>query len=618
MGKIDIKKTELVWKDKYDLDGKLIPVEKPGPFPFQIVESINEPRIEKGSVEAQQSSLFDIWKGDEGKTFEEGWKNKLIWGDNKFVMSSLLEKFAGAIDLIYIDPPFATGADFRVNISIGDKGDEITKEHSVIEEKAYRDTWGQGLESYLRMMYERLSLMKDLLSDKGCIYVHLDWRMSSYIRILMDEILGSDNYIREIVWRMGWISGYKTMANNWIRNHDNILFYAKNPESFTFNKKWIPYPPDYERWGGREKGQGLAIEDVWGVFPGEGVNSLAVISFAKENLGYPTQKAEGLLQRIIEVSSNEGDLVADFFCGSGTTCSVAEKLNRRWIGADLGRYSIHTTRKRLLEIEESKSLLNEGKKYGKKARPFEIINLGKYERQFWQVKAFGRKDEKQALYEYLAFILKLYGAEPISGSNHIHGKKGNALVYIGAVDSPVTIQEVTDSLNDTKEMGLKELHILGWEWEMGLNEAIQQVSKQLGIRLKLRIIPMDAIDPQASGKKDVKFFELAYFKTNIEIKGQKIKVKLEDFVIPHTDLVPPDVKESIKKWSDWVDYWAVDFDFRNDTFNNSWTSYRTKQDRKLKLVSVHEYSKPGNYMVFVKIIDIFGIDTSQVYDIKIK
>ncbi len=218
----------------------------------------------------------------------------------------------------------------------------------------------------------------------------------------------------------------------------------------------------------------------------------------------------------------------------------------------------------------------------------------------------------------MAFILKLYGAEPISGSNHIHGKKGNALIYIGAVDSPVTIQEVTDALRDTKEMGIKELHVLGWEWEMGLNDAIQEVAKQSGVRLKLRIIPMDAIDPQAIGKGDVKFFELAYFKTEIEAKGLKIKVKLEDFVIPHTDLIPSNVKESITNWSDWVDYWAVDFNFQNDTFNNSWTSYRTKQDRKLKLTADHEYSKPGTYKVFVKIIDIFGIDTSQVYEIKIK
>lgn len=619
MSKIEIKKTELVWRGKYDDEGKLVPVEKPGPFPFQIVESINEPRVEKGDEVPKQTTLFDTWKGDEGNTFEDGWKNKLIWGDNKFVMSSLLEKFAGKIDLIYIDPPFATGADFTLDIEVGENGKEIRKERSIIEDKAYRDTWGQGIDSFLQMIYDRMCLMKDLLSENGSIYIHLDSGTASHIRVIMDEIFGPLNFQREIIWRIGWISGYKSKAKNWIRNHDSILYYVKNPDDFTFNKEYIPYSSDYvRRDGSKPTGEGYPIEDTWNCNAMDSMDSIQIMSFNTEKTGYATQKNENLLSRIIKASSNEGDLVADFFCGSGTTCAVAEKLGRRWIGVDLGRYAIHTTRKRLLEIENSKSLTEEGKRYGKKARPFEILNLGKYERQFWSVKAFGRKDEKQALYEYLAFILKLYGAEPIAGSSHIHGKKGNALVYIGAVDAPVTIQEVTDALKDTKDMGQKELHVLGWEWEMGLNDAIQEVAKQMGVRLKLRIIPMDAIDPQAVGKSDIKFFELAYFKTDIESKGLKVKVKLEDFVIPHTDLIPPDVKESIKKWSDWIDYWAVDFEFQNDTFNNGWTSYRTKKERKLRLVADYEYPKAGTYKIFVKIIDIFGIDTSQVYEIKVK
>ena len=634
MSKIEIKKTELVWRGKYDDENKLVPVEKPGPYPFQIVESINDPRIEKGDEAPKQTTLFDIWKGDEGSTFEDGWKNKLIWGDNKFVMSSLLEKFAGKIDLIYIDPPFVTGADFTIDIAVGDRDETIHKEHSVMEEKAYRDTWGNGIDSFAFVMYERLQLMKDLLSFKGTLLLHLDWRVNSYIRAILDEIFGVNNYVREIIWNRGNPSGGKASANNFIHVHDTILYYSKDPSNRTFNKKYEEYSLEYiqERFlhddqdglgPYRLQGSGKEIRKQY-LSESKGMALTSVITqpdinvMAIERLFYPTQKPEKLISTLLSICSNEGDLVADFFCGSGTTCAVAEKLNRRWIGVDLGRYSIHTTRKRLLEIEHTKSLTEEGKKYGKKAKPFEILNLGKYERQFWQVKAFGRKDEKQALYEYLAFILKLYGAEPIAGSSHIHGKKGNALVYIGAVDAPVTIQEVTDAMKDTKEMGQKELHILGWEWEMGLNDAIQEVAKQMGVRLKLRIISMDAIDPQASGKGDVKFFELAYFKTEIENKGLKAKVKLEDFVIPHTDLIPPDVKESIKKWSDWIDYWAVDFEFQNDTFNNGWTSYRTKQERKLRLVADYEYPKPGTYKIFVKIIDIFGIDTSQVYEIKVK
>ncbi|MHB8336113.1 MAG: site-specific DNA-methyltransferase [Ignavibacteriaceae bacterium] len=625
MSKIEIKKTELVWKGKYDDEGKLVPVEKPGPYPFQIIEVVNQPRSGNEELKPQQN-LFDTYKGDEGDTFETGWRNKLIWGDNKFVMSSLLEKFAGKIDLIYIDPPFATGADFRMNIEIGEKGDEVYKEHSIIEEKAYRDTWGNGIDSFLQMIYERLIIMKDLLSEEGSIYVHLDWRMAAYVRNMMDEIFGTELFQREIIWYFDNVSGYKSIANNWIRDHETILWYTKTG-NYTFNKVYGEYPEGYEnkfsnededgrkymKRAGRKQYldelKGKPLGDVWRI---PFINNMAI-----ERVGYETQKPEPLLERIIRALSRENDLVADFFCGSGTTCAVAEKLNRRWIGVDLGRYAIHTTRKRMLEIANSKDLNDTTKKYGKPARPFEILNLGKYERQFWQVKAFNRKDEKQALYEYLAFILKLYGAEPIAGSSHIHGKKGNALVYVGAVDSPVTIQEVTDAMHDCKEMGQKELHILGWEWEMGMNDTIKDVAKQGGIKLLPITIPMDVLEPEAARKGDIRFFELAYFKTEIETEKMDVKIKLEDFVIPHTDLIPQEVKDSIKKWKDWVDYWAVDFDFKNDTFNNTWTSYRTRQDRKLNFSAKHTYEKTGTYKVLVKIIDIFGIDTSQLYEIKI-
>lgn len=619
MPKIDIKKTELVWKGKYDDDGKLVPVEKPGPYPFQIVEVINEPRI--GHQQPRQGSLFDIWKGDEGATFEEGWKNKLIWGDNKFVMSSLLEKFAGKIDLIYIDPPFATGADFTMDIEIGDKGETVHKEHSIIEEKAYRDTWGQGLDSFLDMIYKRLILFKDLLSDTGSLFVHLDYRTVHYVKSICDEIFGANNFKNDLIWiytRMA-SKGQKYFNNT----HQNILWYVKS-DNYKFNVDEVrtEYSEGSKNRAGYKKkgvGSGTFKEETLcelneaGKFPDDWLD----IPFVRNKI-YPTEKPELLIKKFIKASTNKDDLIADFFCGSGTTLSVAEKLNRRWIGVDLGRFAIHTTRKRMLEIEESKDLLNEGKEYGRKARPFEILNLGKYERQFWQVNAFGRKDEEQALFEYLSFILKLYGAEPVSGSTHIHGKKNNALVYIGAVDAPVTVQEVTDALSDTKAMGLKELHILGWEWEMGLNGAIQEVAKQMGVRLKLRIIPMDVLDPRAVAKGDIRFFELAHFKADIETKNKTVTVNLNDFVIPHTDLIPDEVRASIKKWQDWIDYWAVDFDFQNDTFNNGWTSYRTKSNRKLNLTAEHAYEKAGIYKIFIKVIDIFGIDTSQVFEVEVK
>jgi len=627
MPKIDVKGTELIWNGKYGEDGKLNPVEKPGPYPFQIVEAINKPRTGK---EEPQPSLFELWTGEEGDTFEEGWKNKLIWGDNKLVMSSLLEKFAGKINLIYIDPPFATGADFKFKIQVGEEADEITKEHSVIEEKAYRDTWGKGLDSYLQMMYERLVLMKELLAENGSIYVHLDWHVGHYVKVIMDEIFGYDNFLNEVVWH------YKSGGRSrqfYSNKHDVLMIYTKTG-MYIFNPSQIGIPRGEVKghhmkknidsdgqvyWSIKSAGKIyryyeddlLTPEDVW-----VDINHLQQKD--PERLGFFTQKPEALLKRIILASSNPGDIVADFFCGSGTTLAVAEKLERRWIGCDLSRYAAHVTRKRLLDIENSKDLENEDQKYGKKARPFEILNLGKYERQLWQVKTFTGKGEKQALYEYLSFILKLYGAEPISGFSYLHGKKGLAFVYVGAVDSPVTIQECLDAIRECKKVGGTELHVLGWEWEMGLNDAIQEVASNENIRLKLRIIPMDVLDQAAVKRGDIQFFELAHIKTVIKVNRKQVEIELKDFVIPHTDLIPEDVKDKIKKWTDWVDYWAIDFDFRHDTFNNEWTSYRTKKDRQLNLKASHKYEQPGKYKIFVKVIDIFGIDTSQVYDVEVK
>jgi adenine-specific DNA-methyltransferase len=586
-GNISELPTGLYWK------GRKTEVERIA-LPFQTIEIINESRATREKE-----------KGTFLKTAPDiSWYNRLVWGDNKYIMASLMDEFAGKIDLIYIDPPFATGADFSVKMEIGDVAWE--KEPSAIEDKAYRDTWGKGLESYLQMMYERLVLMRELLAADGSIYIHLDWRMSSYVRIIADEIFGQESYTREIIWRMGWVSGYKTMANNWIRNHDNILFYSKDPENFTFNKKWIPYPPGYERWGGRPKGQGLAIEDMWGIFPGEGVNSLSVISFAKENLGFPTQKSEGLLERIIEVSSNEGDLVADFFCGSGTSGTVAEKLGRRWIMADLSRYAIHVTRKRLLGIDQCK--------------PFVVQNLGKYERQYWQGITFKKRSNEQIpIYEYIEFTLDLYHAEPISGMMHIHGKKGRRLVHVGAVDAPVTLSEIKEAISEVKKSGQDSLDILGWEWEMGLHDVVEKEAKTEGVHLRLFNIPRDVMDPRAVEKGDVTFYELAYLEVEVSYDkhNEQFLAELKDFAIPNLDLVPPEIRDKIKKWSDYIDYWAVDWDWNQDIFHNMWQSYRTRKDRTLQLRSDgHIYETKGDHLLMVKVIDVFGNDTTRVVEVK--
>lgn len=617
----------LYWKGKRTTVDRIV-------LPFQsleVVETINESRAtrekEKGTMFRQDPNAMDV-----------EWRNKLIWGDNKYVMSALLEQFAGKIDLIYIDPPFATGANFSTTVEIGDKEIEVTKEASAIEELAYRDTWGKGLDSFLQMMYDRLVLMRELLSDKGSIYVHIDYRVSSHIRLILDEIFGADKFKNEVIW---CYRGMAVSTNHYLRRHDNIYFYSKTDKNPFYWERISEDLTDvtkskyrYEDENGRKfrlhgrniKGSPIKnntdIDIKWlksnpelcrvdyldekaGTKPRDWFVMDYINVMSDERLNYPTQKPVALLERIIKASSNEGDLVADFFCGSGTTAAVAEKLGRRWIVSDIGRYAIHTTRKRMLEIEGCK--------------PFEILNIGKYERQYWQTYNFGKKTPEQTLAEYIAFVLKLYKAEALPGSAYIHGKKGNKLVHIGGVDAPVTFGDIQNALEETRRMKQKELVVLGWEWEMGLHDVVEQEAEKAGIKLQLLNIPREVMDKRAVDAGDIQFFELAYLETEVKKSAHGYQVKLTDFVIPNLDLIPAEVKTLIKKWSDYIDYWSVDWDYKDDTFHNQWQSYRTKKDRSLELITdPHQYSKKGDYKVMVKVIDIFGNDTTHIIELQVR
>ncbi|MEI7527065.1 MAG: DNA methyltransferase, partial [Mariniphaga sp.] len=294
---------------------------------------------------------------------------------------------------------------------------------------------------------------------------------------------------------------------------------------------------------------------------------------------------------------------ADFFSGSGTTAAVAEKLGRRWITSDLGRYAIHTARKRFLEIDGCK--------------PFEILNIGKYERQYWQTVQFGNKTPEQTLAEYIAFVLKLFKAEALPGSTFIHGKKGNKLVHIGSVEAPVTFGDIQNALEETRRMKQKELVVLGWDWEMGLHDVVEQEAAKAGIKLHLLSIPREAMDKRAVDAGDIQFFELAFLETGVKKSVHGYQVTLDDFVIPNLELIPAEVKKMIKKWSDYIDYWSVDWDYKNDTFHNQWQSYRTKKDRGLELITdPKQYDKKGDYRVMVKVIDIFGNDTTHIIELQ--
>ncbi len=629
-GMVRVTRPELVWPGKYNYDGTIRETPRVV-LPFQVVETVNESRASREAVApGTQASLFDIYQGTEGDTFDDGWKNKLIWGDNLLVMGSLLERFSGKIDLIYIDPPFATGTDFSFLASVGEDGAEVLKHHTAIEEKAYRDTWGNGIGSYLEMMAERLTLLRELLSPTGSIFLHCDWHVGYLLRQLTDEHFGSDHFLNEIVWY--YYNKFQGNVNRFAANHDVIFWYRKG-DSFQFS-------PQREK---RAEGTVRQLVRVWDKSKGAIVNakdesgrvmyrttdertvddvwriSMLQPADRTENCGYPTQKPEELLRRILSAASLEGDLVADFFCGSGTTMVVAEKLGRRWIGCDLGRWGVHVTRKRLLDIPDCK--------------PFEILNLGRYERQYWQGATFSAERNapvtERVLYEYLAFILRLYGAHPVPGMAHIHGRKGKALVNIGAVDAPVTIDEIQRALDECASVGQSELHVLGWEWEMGLSGGtnlrrgglMQRVADGRGVKLRLLYIPREVMEQQAAEKGDVRFFELSYMDAKVEKvlrKRRTFRLALQDFVIPSPELIPDEVREKVSAWSDYIDYWAVDWDFRGDTFIQGWVTYRTRKDRSLPTESAsHTYDQPGKYRVLVKVVDVFGNDTSQAIDVTV-
>ena len=679
----DKKQVELVWNGK---TGEVTNVV----LPFQTIEQIDEPRKEKDSGE-KQATLFDT--DTRGRQIK-GWTNKLIWGDNKIILSSLkngplreeIEK-QGGIKLIYIDPPFDVGADFSMKIEIGD--DELTKEPNILEELAYRDTWGKGADSFIAMMYERLSIMRDLLAEDGSIYIHCDWRVSGYLRLILDEIFGKDKLVNEIIWK--YHAG-TTPRKGLGKKHDTIFFYKKG-EDFIYNLWRDSIPEDrikdykytdkdgrkYRLGGYKDQTKyyldnGKAAIDVW--------TDINIINkMALERLDYPTQKPERLSERIIEQSTNEGDLVCDFFCGSGTTLAVAEKLGRKWIGSDLGKFAIHTTRKRMINVQR------ELKKEGKDYRAFEILNLGKYERQHYiGVNPNLRYEEKQKQLakkeeDFINLILHAYRAEKVTGFRTFHGKKMNHLVAVGPINMPVSRLFVLEAINEAVEKKITKVDILGFEFEMNLSPHIQEEAKDSGVDLSLKQIPREVFDKRAVEKNQVVFTDLSYIEVKPHYEKDKVAIELTDFSVFYNQDSIANVQENLqngsnklvvengkiikvskdkygvitkevltKKWTDWIDYWAVDFDFENKKeiikvekkkeikqtgtlnleeykkeyeeawtgeyiFENEWQSFRTKKDKTLELKTPFKQLQSGRRKIAIKVVDIFGNDTMKVIDV---
>ena len=483
----------------------------------------------------------------------DGWLNKIFWGDNLQVMSHLLKKYRGQVDLIYIDPPFDSKADYKRTIDI--RGQKTKNDSTTFEEKQYTDIWSN--DEYLQFMYERLILLRELLSEKGSIYVHMDEHRDSLVRLMMDEVFGANNFKREIIWRIGWISGYKSKANQWIRNHDTILYYTKSSD-YTFNKKYIPYPEGYRRRdGGVPEGQGYPIEDTWNCSELDNLNSIQIMSFSSEKVGYPTQKNENLLQRIIECSSNEGDLVFDCFMGSGTTQAVAMKMGRRFIGADINLGAVDTTVKRLLKIQqdlrENSNLFdtNAGVKY----TGFEVYNVNNYD-------IFRNPVEAKDL------LVKALELQPIPNSTLYDGEKDGRMVKIMPVNRIATKADLNELITnfpyavfdkrqeETPNKPVEHIALVCMGHEPELRGELTLQMKKMGYNIDVEVWDILKDKAELEFKRDAS--------ADITVDGCKLVVR--DFYPMNLLQKLSLQQECVEDWKVLVDSIKIDFNYDGAVF----------------------------------------------------
>jgi adenine-specific DNA-methyltransferase len=613
------RRTELIWEGKYDEYGNRREVDVVGAsMPMQKIETIDQPRSEAA---AGQLDMF------ERKTKRlDDFRNQLIWGDNKLVVASLLNNYKGRVGLIYIDPPFDVGADFTMNVGIGDEDDTVEKGQSTLEMVAYRDMWGRETDSYLHMMYDRLLLMKELLAEHGTIYVHLKGDIRPYFYALLVEIFGRDNFKNEIIW---W---YQNKPNDsrkksFPRDYDSIYAFAKSLGSHYHQPEWTGVKKvQMQARVVKKDGKRVAVRDADGnIIYEERTEKLLgsvwdlpyIHPLSHERTGYSTQKPETILEKIISSSSPEGDLVADFYCGSGTTGAVAERLGRRWIMADLGRFAIHTRRKRLIDLQ--RNLHKERKPY----RAFDVYNLGRYERQWWQKASLQGADD-----EHRRVVLEFFQAEPLNNTSSplIHGRKGGAFCHVDGIDSIFSRQEIVALAKAVATAGGHECYCLAWEFEMDLRLTAAALERELGVKLKLIQIPREIME--RNRRSSPPFLEMAVLKAEPVYRGRKdersVDIKLTTF-LPSLAEVPSKELEALKERAvrsgfDFIDFWAVDFDWHPDKpFSHHWQDYRTRKDRSLKTVSDagHRYPTAGTYSACVKVVDVFGCDTSITVEVKI-
>ena len=569
--------------------------------------------------------ISGLWKGQAAQlNFGKEWINRLIYGDNLLAMQALiagdeatgLPPMRGKVDLIYIDPPFDSKADYRTRINL--PGADIEQKPTTIEQFAYADTWKDGTVSYLKMLYPRLVLMRELLSDKGSIYVHIDWHVGHYVKVLMDDIFGKENFLNEIIWcyKSGGAGG-----GGYAKKHDTILFYSKNNSHLTFNivkEKSYMMP-----WSGKnpaqvyyqdEKGTYTLVntKDYW-----VDIGMLATSSY--ERTGYATQKPEALLERIIKASSNEGDLVCDFFGGSGTAAAVAERLGRRWITTDIGKPATLVMRKRFID---------------QKVKPFLYQSIGDYQKE-----VFGSSKLYRRIGDLSRIVMQLYGAIPfteeqLNDRNWGHVKAERALVL---VDSPnkltgmATVRRACEARNTLLGGGWRKAVVLGWNFAFDVSRAIMQYKDEVDVL----VIPPDLLDKLSKKgyeklvrEGSVRFSTLQYLVCKpIQVRPfseelDELHVALDNYILLSPDNIPLDEKDKEKLRQvtrldplALIEYWSIDPDYDGITFRSLWQDYRentANDDDPLHCVyraALRVPRKEGRRTVCVKAVDVFGFES---------
>lgn len=579
-----------------------------------------------------------LWRGMNPKEMESGKYNRLIYGDNLLSMQALLagdessglESLRGKVNLIYIDPPFDSKADYRTKISL--PHNQITQKPTTFEQFGYSDLWQKGTVSYLEYMYPRLVLMKELLSETGSIYVHIDWHVGHYIKILLDDIFGKENFRNEIVWiytRMG-TKGQKIFS----RAHDNVYWYSKN-NSWIFNldEVRLPYSEgslarqgyQLNRLGSGISKQGVTVLNNIGKCPEDWFD----IPYLRgnERVDYATQKPEKLLERIIKASSNEGDLVCDFFGGSGTTAAVAERLGRRWITTDIGKPACLVMRKRFIDMN---------------AKPFLYQAIGDYNKEaFTSGKQFGK------IGDLCEVLLKLYGALPFTKeecSDRHWGKikGGKTLVYADSpnvITNKATIKRAAMACKGFMGGGWSKCVVLGWNFSFDISQAVELYKNCV----EVLAVPPDLLDRLRRNGLDklinsgnIRFTSLQYLTLKEAVlqsfneEEDELKVVLENYILHSPDCIPLDDKdkavlEEIMSEDPLalIEYWSIDPDYDGQTFRSLWQDYRqnTENDQDpLHCVysATIRVKKKDERKICVKAVDVFGLESMVVKTIKAK